>query len=413
MRCEMANADFPRRAAQHRLRVQAEQLGLVMDDTAPFAFARQPIVDRRGALLGYEILERGMPASPAERTARTLLHALLDTPQLVPSGALCFINLPPTLLETGLPDAPPGTVLEVLETTEPSAALRAPLANLQAQGYGLALDDYALSPAWAPLFDGFDFIKLDVRALPSLSGLRLPPLPARTRWIAEKVETVEEVDRLSHLGIGLFQGFYFAEPELAKPGPQPQWSSTVLRLLTALDSPAVAFPALARLAGADPSLTLRLLRAASPLAYGPPDPALTLPKAFARLGLRALRRWLQLMLLVQAGVFSEVKLRWALERSCVAAEMAPELGLARDELYLLTLLSTADSLFNRPLADVLHGLPFEAPRIEAARQGHGSEGHLLKLIDKAEAGLPLAPALQAAYARGLKEADGLYALLRA
>lgn len=386
---------------------------MVMEDDPPFAFARQPIVDGRGALVGYEILERGPQASPAERTARTLLHALLDTPELVPAGMLRFINLPPELLQSELPDAPPGTVLELLETAEPTAALIQPLASLRGQGYGLALDDYALAPEWLPYVASFDFLKLDMRALPFLQGLHLPTLPAATRWLGEKVETLEEVEGLRHLGVELFQGFYFAEPELAKPAPQPQWSSTVLRLLTALEAPNVSFPTLARLAGADPSLTLRLLRAASPLAYGPPDPALTLPKAFARLGLKALRRWLQLMLLVQVGTFSEVKLRWALERSCVAAEMAPELGLARDELYLLTLLSTADSLFNRPLGEVLLGLPFDVPRIEAARQGQGPAGALLRQVDEAEAGRPLAPALQVAYARGLREADGLYALLRA
>ena len=386
---------------------------MVMEDDPPFAFARQPIVDGKGKLVGYEILERGRPASPAERTARTLLHALLDTPALVPSGALCFINLPPSLLQADLPVAPPGTVLEVLETTEPSAELTQPLAALRAQGYGLALDDYALAPGWRPHLGSFDFLKLDVRALPTLEGLRLPAVPSSTRWLGEKVESLGEFETLQGLGITLFQGFYFATPELARPGPQPQWSSTVLRLLTALDAPDVAFPTLARLAGADPSLTVRLLRAASPLAYGPPDPALTLPKALARLGLKALRRWLQLMLLVQAGPFSEVKLRWALERSCVAAELAPEAGLARDDLYLLTLLSTADSLFNRPLEEVLQGLPFDVRRIEAARQGHGPAGAVLAQVTQAQAGLPLAPALQAAYARGLQEADALYALLHA
>jgi EAL and modified HD-GYP domain-containing signal transduction protein len=149
------------------------------------------------------------------------------------------------------------------------------------------------------------------------------------------------------------------------------------------------------------------------VAYGPPVRSLTLPDAVARLGLKALKRWLQLVLLADAGTFSEVKLRWALERACLAAALGPKEGLGADEAYLLGLLSSADTLFNRPLDAVLAGLPLEIDTILAARAGQGPGGALLETVARLQQAAPLRPEEQAAYGAGCAEADALYQVLKA
>ena len=387
--------------------------GWVMDDETPTAFARQPIVDAQGRIQAYEILERGPQASPERRTARALLFSLIDRPGIVPEGIPRFINVPPALLLEPLPPAEGPVVLEVLEDAVPSPALAEALAAQRAQGYGLALDDYALAPGWTPYFEQFSYLKLEVPRLRLQQAWALPPLPPGTQWIGEKVETIATLRALEARGVALFQGYFFAFPELTRPEPLPQWSSTVLQLLGALERPEVDFRALARIAGADPTLTVRLLRAAGAVAYGPPVRSLTLPDAMARLGLKALKRWLQLMLLADAGTFSEVKLRWALERACLAAALGPREGLGADEAYLLGLLSSADTLFNRPLDAVLAGLPLEIDTILAARAGQGPGGALLATVARLQEAAPLHPDEQAAYGAGCAEADALYQVLKA
>lgn len=339
-----------------------------MDDETPVAFARQPIVDGQGRVKAYEILERGPRASAETRTARALLFSLVDRPGIVPEGMPRFINVPSALLLEPLPPAEGPVVLEVLEDTVPGPPLADALAVQRAQGYALALDDFALAPEWTPYLDQFSYLKLEVPRLRLKQDWALPPLPPGTQWIGEKVETIATLRALEARGVALFQGYFFAFPELTRPEPLPQWSSTVLQLLGALEHSEADFRALARIAGADPTLTVRLLRAAGAVAYGPPVRNLTLPDAISRLGLKALKRWLQLMLLADAGTFSEVKLRWALERACLAAALGPQEGLSTDEAYLLGLLSSADTLFNRPLAAVLAGLPLEIDIILAARE---------------------------------------------
>lgn len=383
-----------------------------MDDESPLAFARQPIVDGQGRVRAYEILERGALASAEKRTARALLFSLVDQPGIVPAGIPRFINVPPTLLQEPLPPAEGPVVLEVLEDAVPDAAFANALAAQRAQGYALALDDYALAPEWAPYFEQFAYLKLEVPRLRLRQDWALPVLPPGTQWIGEKVETAATLRALEARGVTLFQGYFFAFPELTRPEPLPQWSSTVLQLLGAVERPEVDFRALARIAGADPTLTVRLLRAAGAVAYGPPVRSLTLPDAIARLGLKALKRWLQLMLLADAGTFSEVKLRWALERACLAAALGPREGLGSDEAYLLGLLSSADALFNRPLAAVLEGLPLEIDTILAAGEGQGPGGALLAAVSRLQDNAPLRPEEQAAYCAGCAEADALYQVLK-
>ena len=384
-----------------------------MDDETPLAFARQPIVDGQGRVKAYEILERGASAPPETRTARALLFSLVDQPGIVPAGLPRFVNVPPALLQEPLPPAEGPVVLEVLEDSVPSKALAEALAAQRAQGYALALDDYALAPGWTPYFEHFAYLKLEVPRLRLQRDWSLPALPPGTQWIGEKVETAATLRDLEARGVSLFQGYFFAFPELTRPEPLPRWAGTVLQLLGALERPEVDFRALARIAGADPTLTVRLLRAAGAVAYGPPVRSLTLPDAIARLGLKTLTRWLQLMLLADAGTFSEVKLRWALERACLAAALSPRHGLGADEAYLLGLFSSADTLFNRPLAAVLAGLPLEIDRILAAREGRGSGGTLLSEVARLQEAAPLAPEEQAAYGAGCAEADALYQVLRA
>ena len=384
-----------------------------MDDETPTAFARQPIVDGQGRVKAYEILERGPRASAETRTARALLFSLVDRPGIVPEGMPRFINVPSALLLEPLPPAEGPVVLEVLEDTVPRPPLADALAVQRAQGYALALDDFALAPEWTPYLDQFSYLKLEVPRLRLQQDWALPPLPPGTQWIGEKVETIATLQALEARGVALFQGYFFAFPELTRPEPLPQWSSTVLQLLSVLEHPEADFRALARIAGADPTLTVRLLRAAGAVAYGPSVRNLTLPDAIARLGLKALKRWLQLMLLADAGTFSEVKLRWALERACLAAALGPREGLSTDEAYLLGLLSSADTLFNRPLAAVLAGLPLEIDIILAAREGQGPGGALLATVSRLQERAPLRPEEQAAYWVGCAEADALYQVLRA
>ncbi len=122
--------------------------------------ARQPILDRRGRATGYELLYRdGLWSAfrgDGEQATRTMLDNLLlfDLKRLT-GGLAAFINCTEETLTSGLAEmsAPETTVLELLETIEPTPKLVKSCRALKSQGYQLALDDFEWRPGMEPLVE--------------------------------------------------------------------------------------------------------------------------------------------------------------------------------------------------------------------------------------------------------------------
>jgi EAL domain-containing protein (putative c-di-GMP-specific phosphodiesterase class I)/GGDEF domain-containing protein len=216
----------------------------------------QPIVqlpDRE--ILGFEALSRGPEGSYLESaenlfgfTERAGLlgeiellcveRALTNAARL-PQGAVLFLNISMLGLElvesagSGLSGklsdvarSPSNCVLEITERTyaESASRLRERVADLRSHGFRIAIDDmgtgYSALHVLAELQP--DFIKLDkmlVRDLPDepikrnlVSAITRFARDSRSRVIAEGVETEDEVEVLTELGIDLQQGFFFGYP---------------------------------------------------------------------------------------------------------------------------------------------------------------------------------------------------------
>src|SRR5580692_1497476 len=111
---------------------------------------RQPIVDRRLNVVGYELLFRSSEANFCDvtddvaATSQVIVTAVLGMGlDRLLGGKPAFINFDRTLL---LGDwttlLPPGrSVIEILETVTPDQEILAAACRLRQQGYALALDD--------------------------------------------------------------------------------------------------------------------------------------------------------------------------------------------------------------------------------------------------------------------------------
>jgi c-di-GMP-related signal transduction protein len=105
----------------------------------------------------------------------------------------------------------------LLETVAVDDEIVQRCAQLKRLGYRMALDDFcAIAPAYEPLLELVDIVKIDVLELDadSLAQLvrQLERYPARL--LAEKVDTLEKARRCLALGFDLFQGFFFCRPQL-------------------------------------------------------------------------------------------------------------------------------------------------------------------------------------------------------
>lgn len=189
--------------------------------------ARQPIVDRQGNVVAYELLYRNSEENvytaqdPNEATRQVLdtaYHVMgLDS---VSQNLPVFVNFPRDLLTQ--PHqwnvAPGNLIIEVLETIEFDEELLKSLRQLKKAGYQIALDDFNCNASIhgiPEIVRVADYIKIDFQA-PINRQQCTEKLATRSgkKSIAEKIETLEEYRRALDSGYTYFQGYFFGKPEI-------------------------------------------------------------------------------------------------------------------------------------------------------------------------------------------------------
>ena len=85
-------------------------------------------------------------------------------------------------------------------------------------GYALALDDFVWKPSYRRLLELATIVKVDVLDRPAseLDEVAQQLASYDVRLLAERVETAEVRAMCAGLGYELFQGYYFARPEMVK-----------------------------------------------------------------------------------------------------------------------------------------------------------------------------------------------------
>ena len=356
--------------------------------------ARQPILRRDSRLEGYEILFRGGPenrfdGSDLESASASTIEngaAVFGLDALV-GDRRAFVNLTRGALLAGyhrmLP--PERVVVELLETIEPDREVMEACRTIRAEGYQLALDDYAFSGASERLLDVVDLVKVDFKLARNACDARaLEPLHRRRlTLLAEKVETHEEHRAAMAAGYHLFQGYFFCKPQMIQTRDLAPSKLGALRFLSEVSREDASFAKIEELFRQDPALTVRLLRYLNSASFGWRHEIESLGHALNVIGLRPLRQWAMMMGLLSLSDDKPHELSLtALSRARFAEKIAPESGLREHggELFLGGMLSLVDTMVGRPLGEILNGLAV-SDRVRAAlTTGEHPLGPALKLV---------------------------------
>ncbi|MDX1447625.1 MAG: EAL domain-containing protein [Acidimicrobiia bacterium] len=185
-------------------------------------FARQPITDRDGRLLGFELLYRadcdavGAGVVDGVFATRSVLEALDRHGLEMFDGVPVFVNLPRELvLDTSLLSFDPRRVaFEILEDVHADVAVLDAVGTLREAGFTVALDDFTADPKRLALVEHADIVKLEVHQSSRRDQRSLlRDLHARgVLVLAEKVETTTQVETCRRLGFDLFQGYAVGRP---------------------------------------------------------------------------------------------------------------------------------------------------------------------------------------------------------
>jgi len=375
----------------------------------PQAFlGRQPIVDRRGELVGYELLYRAAAHDESARfddedhaslhVLSTLLHDL-GAPQVL-AGRQAFINVgPQSLRDTGALVLlnPRRTVLELSRRIEPDAELLARLRMLREMGFGISISAEPPIESLAPWLGSpnhgpvVSHLKVDLHRVPE---------PQLAAWIgilrgdgrlivAEKVESRQQAESCLQAGVDALQGWYVGRPEVMgsiKPGA----NHSVIR--RALDTLAAGgglqeVEATMRL---DVALCWRLLRYTAASNFGMMVPVESMRHALELVGSRRLGRWLQLLLntVEPPSPAAATLARAAVFRGRMLELLGAEYfeGTDCDNLFLVGAFSMLPAMLMQPMTEAVRSLALPEPVFDALTLRQGRYGSLLELAEAMEGG---------------------------
>jgi EAL and modified HD-GYP domain-containing signal transduction protein len=335
----------------------------------PHLLARQPIFDHALRVCGYELLFRpgsglaGQPFDGDQATSSVMVNAFIDrTAEQIVGNVPAFVNMTSALLQNEMLELLPkeSVVLEILETVVADDALVAAVQRLRKLGFRFALDDFEWRPELIPLIDLVDYVKIDVLALTDDQVLeQLDHLSgARCVLLAEKVETREMLEKCRAWGFSHFQGYFLSKPHIVPGKSISANQAVVLRLLAQIYDPQVDINTLERLIQMDAAVSYGLLRLINSAFYNLPRKLSSLHEALVILGLRTTRQWLTLISLAGLENKPSELLVSAMVRGKICELLAHHAGLPRAEsFFVVGLFSLLDAMLDRPIDEILVGLP--------------------------------------------------------
>ncbi len=359
-----------------------------------FVVAKQPILDKTGKEVAYELLNRGK-----DKRTQEILYLLVNDIDFTEriEGKLSFINLDKeTLLDNTVTLLDPQkVVLEILETVDlGEEGVLARLWELKEKGYKLALDDFVCTQEnyqkYEPYLPLFDIVKVEVDESCCKSSFgnvidRLQEVGAKL--LAEKVESVDQFSELKKYGFDYFQGYFFARPYEQKEQKVDNSKIDILNVLQLIDRGA-ELDELEAAFKRNPRLSIDLLKYINSPYFGLAREIESIRYAINLIGPIRLKQWLLLMLYAigDADPVRNPLYDLVSSRARFISFLAIELGKDEEEGYFVGLLSAADVILKMPMKRVLERIKVSSAVQEALLEKKGLYGELLKLSMAHEVG---------------------------
>lgn len=380
--------------------------GLATDELShAVAVARQPIVDRDGAVIGFELLYRPTRADTPrptgdQMTAQVVLGALsIGLDQLVGDKRM-FCNAERGVLVGDTPVTLPigRTVIEVLETVVADDEAVQGCLDLVDQGFVLALDDFVWREGAERLLALASIVKIDFQAS---TRDEITALAERCRaydvvLLAEKVETEDDVAWARAQGFELFQGYAIERPHIVEGRTVAASAVTHVQLALMLLTEDVDFGEIEAILRREPGLVVQVLQLASVgTAHGLRNRVRTVREALVLLGTDRLRKWIALTLLGAHSGGSVDGLATALVRARTCELLARQRGSAEPEFaFTAGMLSSLDLLLGVPLDELDGTLELDDALRACAFRHEGPAGALVREVTSYQASLRAPAATQ-------------------
>lgn len=270
--------------------------------------ARQPILDKKSDVFGYELLYReGNDTCNLSRdgdyaSSCVLTSCFIDFGvEEITDNRKAFINFTEELLFNDIAGLFPTKylVIEILEDVEITQEIVNRCRELKKKGYILAIDDIIWDRDYGDLINIVDIIKVDFLATSKDEQALIIRKYTRDGliFLAEKVETETDYRFALDLGYSLFQGYYFAKPEVGSRKKIVPFKESHIKLIRYLNSNNKDFNKLSKIIEHDVSFSYEILHLVNSAHFGIKNKITSIKHAVVTLGFNELKKWLYLAII--------------------------------------------------------------------------------------------------------------------
>lgn len=360
-----------------------------------FYAARQPILDLNKKLFAYELLFRDsidnvFPDIDGDVATSKMVEASKFNMGIseFTSNKPAFINFTLETLSKGYPEmlTPDELVVEILETVKPGKKLLTICKGLFEKGYTLALDDYEHQAVWEHFYPYIKIIKIDWQLSTTAQINEIVAAVAKyphIQLLAEKVETYEEYNQAVELGCVLFQGFFFAKPEMIKAKTLTPSQMSMAELLYETSKPNLDLTTITAVFERDVTLSYKLLRYANSAMFKRRNEISTLKQALITLGSVELKRFMGLMFTSNINPAKPTELINAAMARAKFCELAAENvnNIDTSLAFLTGLLSLIDAILDEEIESVLAKLALAQEIKDTLLTRKGDMAELIQLVE--------------------------------
>lgn len=372
--------------------------------------ARQPIFDRNKNVIAYELLFRnghenaynGVDGN--EATLQVIANSFYEFDfKSVSSDKKVFINFTEKLITEEIATilSNDDVVIEILENIEPTDEVLNACKKLKARGFILALDDFVFDKKYAELIKLIDIIKVDFMISNGIERKKifnLLKINKNIKFLAEKVETIEEYEEALALGYSYFQGYYFSKPIIMSANSISSNKYTALEILKLVNQKDFEFSKLESLILKDVALSYKLIKILKSSAYCVKNEINSIKYAITFLGEKEIVKWLYVVLLNDLkGESTNELIKVSLQRARFSELICKANGYSQKAFsaYMTGLFSVMDAILNCPMEVIIKDLYIS----EEVKDGLTKEGNIINSILK----------LAISYEKGDWEETGEYA----
>ncbi len=360
--------------------------------------AREPVLDKHQLLAGYELFFSDPTTGTSGESSADLVSkafAELSLGQAL-SGCRAFVCLDAATLDDAHVAQLPSNlvVLQLKAASLADPIVLARVQELKAAGHVFCFAEFTPGVSFGlPVLELASYLKFSLKDVPTdaLQALTSDLRAARRPLVAKGVDTQAQMELCALLGVELFQGYYFTQPDLQEGRVLDPSIQAIFRLIGQLAADA-EIEDLEAVLRTEPALVVNLLHLTNSVGVGARSRIVSIRQAITVLGRRQLMRWLQLLLFRtkdRGEVGDNPLMQYAALRGrfmeILATRLHPGNSRLLDPAFITGLLSVLPAALGISMREILAQLPVDDAVQLALLHKEGELGGLLGLLDAYDA----------------------------